>query len=128
MKSPPITLYFDGLCPLCSREIAYYRSRANGAPVTFVDITDPGFNAASHGIDLSRAHKVLHVKRGERILTGVDAAIAIWDAIPGYAWLARLARLPVLYGIMTLGYHVFALLRPYLPRRKAACESGVCSR
>lgn len=124
----PLILYYDGLCPLCSREIAHYRSRVHRGEVEFLDITNPTFDARSHGIDPQRIHRVMHARRGEKVLTGLDAFIAVWETVPGYAWLARLARLPVLYGVMNLGYHVFALLRPYLPRRKADCETGVCSR
>jgi len=124
----PLILYYDGLCPLCSREIAHYRARVHNGEVAFLDITDPTFHASTHGIDPQRVHKVMHAKRGEKVLTGLDAFIALWETVPGYAWLARLARLPVLYGVLILGYHVIALLRPLLPRRKVACETGVCSR
>lgn len=128
MSRIPLILYYDGLCPLCSREIAHFKRRVLHGEVSFLDITDPSFDAASHGVDPRRIHKVMHARRGEKVLTGLDAFIALWEIVPGYGWLARLARLPVLYGILTLGYFVFALLRPLLPRRKADCETGVCHR
>jgi predicted DCC family thiol-disulfide oxidoreductase YuxK len=128
MSQLPLILYYDGLCPLCSREIAHYRSRVHGEEVTFIDITDPAFDASTHGVEPRRVHKVMHARRGESLLTGLDAFIALWETVPGYAWLARLARLPVLYGILNLGYHIFALLRPLLPRRKLNCDTGTCGR
>src|SRR5262245_12314197 len=97
MKTIPLTLYYDGLCPLCSREIEHFRRCASGAPVSFVDITDPSFDAAAHGLDLRHALRVMHARQGDRLLAGLDAFIALWEAIPGYAWLARLARVPALY-------------------------------
>jgi predicted DCC family thiol-disulfide oxidoreductase YuxK len=129
MNRPPVTLYYDGLCPLCSREIAHYRKKAVGDALRFLDITDPQFDAAEHGLDATRIHRVMHVKVGDELRVGLDAFIAVWEAIPSYRWLARVARLPGLYGLLTLAYHFFAAVRPWLPRRKRLlCQSGTCQR
>ena len=125
----PLTLFYDGLCPLCSREIAHYRSKAEAGAVHFVDITDPAFEAAAHELDARRVHRLMHVKLGDEVRVGLEAFIALLEAIPAYRRLGRLARVPVLHGMLSLGYHAFALIRPWLPRRKrAACESGACRR
>ena len=94
-----------------------------------MDITDPVFDAAGHGLDPRRVHRLMHVKVGEEVRVGLEAFIALWDAIPAYRWVARLARLPGLHGLLALGYRAFAAVRPRLPRRKRpACESGTCRR
>jgi predicted DCC family thiol-disulfide oxidoreductase YuxK len=126
MKTAPLTLYYDGLCPLCSREMDHYRRHAGSAPVAFVDITEPGFDAAAHGLDPRRIHRVMHARQGDRLFTAVDAFIALWETLPGYTWLARLARVPALYELMKAGYHVFAFVRPWLPRRRRDCATGTC--
>ncbi|HEV3236866.1 MAG TPA: DUF393 domain-containing protein [Gemmataceae bacterium] len=128
MNGPLLTLYYDGLCPLCSREIAFYRKRVVDNAVVFEDITEPGFDAASRGLDPASIHQVLHVKTAQGdIRTGLEAFIAIWRVIPGFTWLARLAGLPLVHGLMTLGYAVFARFRPWLPRRaRNDCAEGRC--
>jgi predicted DCC family thiol-disulfide oxidoreductase YuxK len=127
MNRPPVTLYYDGLCPLCSREIAHYRKRAVGDSLRFIDVTDPKFDAAEQGLDAKRIHRLMHVKVGDELRIGLDAFIAVWDAIPNYSWLAKAARLPGLHALLNLGYHLFAAVRPWLPRRKRPfCESGTC--
>ena len=127
MKKLPLTLYFDGLCPLCAREIEHYRKRAEGAPIAFVDITDPLFDEKAHGLDLRHALRTMHARRGDRLLIGVDAFVALWESIPSYAWLARLAQVPALNEMARVGYWLFALLRPLLPRRRRQdCASGTC--
>ena len=127
MAAPTLTLYYDGLCPLCSREIAHYRTKVVDGGVHFLDITDPKFDAAGHGLDARRVRRLMHVKVGDEVRVGMDAFIALWDAIPAYRWLARLARIPLLHGLLTLGYHAFAAVRPWLPRRqRSSCESGTC--
>ncbi len=129
MTSEPITVFYDGLCPLCSREIAHYRKQVGSAPVAFVDIAGAEFDPVRHGIDLGRARQVLHVRVGADMRTGVDAAVAMWEAIPAYRWLARLTRLPGVYWLATIVYRVFAGFRPYLQRgRRHDCTSATCVR
>jgi predicted DCC family thiol-disulfide oxidoreductase YuxK len=128
MNTPPLTLFYDGLCPLCSREIAFYRRRLTGDDVRFVDITDPGFDAARHGLDPRGVHRILHVKVGEEVRTGLDAFIALWQRVPGFRRLARLAAAPGVHALLGAGYRAFALVRPWLPRRRRACEAGTCPR
>src|SRR5262249_12657363 len=120
MDTARLTLFYDGLCPLCSREIEHYRRHLAGTPADFVDITAAEFNAAAHGLDPQAVHRVMHVKVGDELRTGVAAFAAIWAAIPRYRWLARLARNPVGHGLMHLGYRAFARVRPWLPRRRRA--------
>jgi predicted DCC family thiol-disulfide oxidoreductase YuxK len=129
MNPPTLTLYYDGLCPLCSREMAHYRRRAAGDPsVVFLDITDPAFVPADHGLDRKRVQRLMHVKEGETLYTGIDAFLAIWRRVPGHGFLTWLASIPGVYWMMKGGYHAFAAVRPYLPRRKADCDTGACQR
>jgi ubiquinone biosynthesis monooxygenase Coq7 len=127
MQTKPVTVYFDGQCPLCSREIAHHRELTKCSEVSYVDIAAIDFNAASHGVDSRRVQEVLHVKVGDEMRTGIDAVIAMWDAVPAYRWLARLTRLPGVYSVARLGYWGFARFRPYLQRRqRRSCDSGTC--
>jgi len=131
MTTPPepLTLFYDGHCPLCSREIAHYRRKVVDDSVVFVDITDPSFDAAAHGVDARAVHRLLHVKVGDEVRVGTAAFVALWERLPAYRWLARLARTPGIRFLMNVGYRVFAAVRPWLPRRKGPqCETGVCRR
>lgn len=101
---------YNDTCPICSREIRHYDKLARAAdlPLTFDGLQD---HAERWGIDPDAAAQRLHVKRGETILTGFDAFVAIWEDIPRYRWLARLATLPVLRHIIAALYdHVAAPL------------------
>jgi predicted DCC family thiol-disulfide oxidoreductase YuxK len=129
MSATHLTLFYDGLCPLCSREIAHYRKHAPPDAVTFVDIAAPDFRAAGNGLDAVAVHRVMHVKLGEEVRTGVDAFTALWDAIPRYRWAARLARLPGVKLLLSIAYAAFARGRPLLARRQTPlCETGTCRR
>lgn len=129
MTTQPLTLFFDGLCPLCAREIAHYRKVDESGALEFVDIMDPGFEASAYGLDAGRIHREMHARRGNEVYVGVETFVAIWEALPRYRWAARLARLPGVNGLLRVGYAAFARLRPLLPRRKERlCGAGTCRR
>ncbi|MCI0457188.1 MAG: DUF393 domain-containing protein [Gemmataceae bacterium] len=129
MSATQLTLFYDGLCPLCSREIAHYRKHLPDEAARFLDITVPDFDARQHGLNADEVQRVMHVKVGEEVRTGVEAFIAIWEAIPRYRWAARFARLPILRPLLGLGYSLFARIRPLLPRRqRPGCSTGACRR
>jgi predicted DCC family thiol-disulfide oxidoreductase YuxK len=118
-------VYFDGLCHLCSREIDHYRRQTGSSGLKFVDITSSEFDARNEGLDAAKVHRELHVRRSDGSLaTGVDAFIAIWQILPKYHWLAKLAGITVVKAILGVGYRAFATIRPLLPRRKADCSTS----
>ncbi len=126
---PKRTIFYDGLCQLCSREIALFQRRATDGRLAYVDISRPEFDAARYGLDPVRANKHMHVRNEEtgEILVGVAALAAMWECVPGFRWLAYVTRLSGVRQLSGVGYAVFAWVRPWLPKRKRpACESGTC--
>jgi len=124
----PLTVFYDGSCIVCSREIDHYRQQAHGGKLRFVDISAPDFEPARHGRSSREFMAQMHVRdaRG-RYFLGVDSFPAIWEALPGagYHWLAKWIRLPGIHLLATLGYKLFARLRVFLPRRRD-CGQGQC--
>ncbi len=108
----PLTVLYDGACPLCRREIAHLQGlaqrQADGA-LCFVDIHQaPGCTAAERDVLLAR----LHVERADGTrLSGAAAFVAMWSRLPGWRWLARLARLPGMLALMEWAYRAFLHLR-----------------
>lgn len=127
-----LSVYYDGACILCSREIEHYRKLDRVQALRWVDIANPLFKAESEGLDPVRVQKVMHARRGDgTLVTGVEAFRAIWALLPRYRWAVGLSRLPGVKQALDVGYVCFATVRPWLPKRKsteAACESGVCHR
>lgn len=112
-------VYFDGACHLCSREINHYRKFSNHPVLEFIDIADPKFSAVAEGLDPVRVNREMHVRDEAGALHyGVDAFIELWRILPGYQRLSRWAKMPGINPILQVGYHAFARLRPYLPKRK----------
>lgn len=128
--SDPLRIYFDGLCPLCAREINVYRRRSHDGRIVFIDITEPSFSAEAEGLDPQEVHRRFHAKDGAgRLFSGPQAFVEIWKRVPGFSVAVRLAALPGASLAMEVGYFCFMHLRPLLPRlrREPACDSDRCA-
>ena len=125
-----ITVYYDGLCKVCSKEINHYRKQSGADAISFVDICSSNFDARSEGLDPARVHQVMHVRRQDGTLAvKVDAFIEIWSVLPRFKWLAKAARWSPVNAGLNLGYVGFTMIRPFLPRyaNPADCqESPYC--
>jgi predicted DCC family thiol-disulfide oxidoreductase YuxK len=120
-STAPITVFFDGACPVCRREVALYRRLAAPGAVCWTDIAPP--DALRHEtFGLDAALTLLHVRDGDGALRiGLDAHLLLWARLPGSRTLARvLVRSAPLRRVADAGYRWFTARRPGLVRRQAA--------
>lgn len=110
---PCLTVWYDGACPLCSREIAAMRRLDRERSIAFVDIADP---AQPCPIDRQQALARFHVREGERILSGAAAFGAMWRVLPALRWAGQLVRLRPVEYLLERCYRAFLLVRPKLQR------------
>ena len=104
-----ITVFYDGKCGLCSKEIDYYRVVAPSKVFNWQDVTETQEVLKAHGIGLSDALRLLHAVDGEgNVHIGVDAFLLIWRQLSGWRWLARLVSLPIVCSLAGLCYTLFA--------------------
>lgn len=117
-----LTVLYDGACPLCRREIALYQRSEADAPLCFLDVSDGG-QALPPGTTRDGLMKRFHVQSPDgRLLSGAEAFVLLWAALPGWRWLARAARLPGVLWLMERGYRFFLRFRPRLQRWAARWE------
>lgn len=86
----PLTLYYDGACPLCLGEMRNLMLRNVEGRLRFVDIADPAFQppAAPAPGRVALAQR-LHAQTVDgRWLSGVAVFIEMYDAV-GLSWVAR---------------------------------------
>jgi demethoxyubiquinone hydroxylase (CLK1/Coq7/Cat5 family) len=126
----PLTVFFDGSCPLCRREIAVYRGLNAARPVCFADVGDPAL-LPPPGITQEALKSRFHVRQADgRTVSGARAFLALWAVLPGWRWLARIGSLPGVTPLLEWGYQGFLRVRPAVQRRvvrweRAACSAGV---
>ena len=117
MVSPAsTTVYFDGSCPLCRREISVYRRAVSSAPIEWIDVSaNAGSELAgrSCGELMTRFH--VRTAQGE-MLSGAAAFVALWLLYPGWRWLGRFGSLPGMPPVLEVLYRGFLRLRPRLQR------------
>lgn len=110
-------IFVDGNCIVCDLEISHYKRIA---PELFeiVDISREGFNAAEFGLDPDAVQKTMHVFTPEgELRLGVDAFAHIWSRIEKYQLAGKIIQLPIIHPLAKIGYRIFAITRPYLPKR-----------
>ncbi|UAK25530.1 thiol-disulfide oxidoreductase DCC family protein [Sphingomonas nostoxanthinifaciens] len=108
-----LTVWHDGSCPLCRREISLIRRLDRRRAITFVDATD---GASACPLDRAEMLARFHAVEDGRMLTGAAAFAAMWRAIPMLRPLGLAARVPfVLTGLEWL-YGRFLSVRPSLQR------------
>jgi predicted DCC family thiol-disulfide oxidoreductase YuxK len=108
---PTCTVYYDGGCPVCSREIDFYRTRTADGTVNYVDVAATADNPAP---DLDRAAALarFHVRRADgTLVSGGRAFVALWGQVPALRVAARLAGIPPVPALLDLGYAGFLRIR-----------------
>lgn len=115
---PPrqIESYYNGACPVCRAEMDTYRRACerDGNAVLFVDVSQA--EAVSDHlrgeVSQDQALRRLHVRAADgTLVSGVDAFLVLWRAMPRMRWLAWFVSLPLIYSATTVLYdHVIAPL------------------
>jgi predicted DCC family thiol-disulfide oxidoreductase YuxK len=107
------TVYYDGGCPVCSREISFYQRRPGGEVFAWVDVTQADEAALGPGLSHAAALARIHVRRPDGgVVTGAAAFAEIWRGMPGLRWLGQLLAIPPFGALAELGYGVFLRARP----------------
>ena len=125
----PLTVYFDGSCPLCRREIDWYRRRPGSDDITWIDVSHEASAAGLPDIDRETALARFHVRLPDgSLVAGAPAFAELWRRLPGFRMLGGIARVPVIEPLLERLYRGFLRLRPALqrsfPERCEASDTG----
>lgn len=127
MTTWQIRIFFDGKCPLCTREIRLLRRLDRGrGRLGFEDISLPGFEAGVDGLDASALMDRIHgVLPDGTVVEGLEVFRRAYDAV-GLGWLLRPTGWPGLRHLADLAYATFARNRLRWTGRASSCEAGRC--
>jgi predicted DCC family thiol-disulfide oxidoreductase YuxK len=123
--SAPLEVFYDGGCPLCRREIGYYRRKAPTRSVRWTDVSVLSADDLPSGLTRERALARFHVRSAAdgRLRSGGAAFIALWRRVPGFRRLGRLLDNRAGRALMEAAYRAFLLVRPQAQRLVRRLES-----
>ncbi len=110
-----LTVWFDGGCPLCRREIAFMRRLDRRGAIDFVDVAAP-HAAPSCPVDRAALLARFHAREGGQVVSGAAAFAAMWRAVPLLRPLGVAARNPRVLALLERLYRRFLRVRPRLQR------------
>jgi predicted DCC family thiol-disulfide oxidoreductase YuxK len=118
-----IEVFYDGACPLCTREIQMLQRRNTRQRIRFVDIAAESFDASRIGLPWETLMDRIHGRLPDGTLVeGVEVFRRLYAAV-GFGPLVALTRLPGVTQLLDVAYHTFAKNRLRLTGR---CVAGAC--
>lgn len=114
---PEVTVYYDGACPLCRREISFYRDLKGADTIDWVNVAN--CNDENIPANVSRAQLLgrFHIQMPDQsVKSGAAAFVEIWKKLPAFQPFARLAQLPGAMPVLEFGYTIFLKFRPTIQK------------
>ncbi len=123
MTHEKTTIFYDGACSLCRKEISLLRKWDKRERIEFLDISPPdaaAFCPLPQGDMLAR----FHVRRGDGvIIDGAEAFTHAYAQIPGLSWVGAIGRFRPSRWLLNVAYAGFLKIRPSIQKmvnKKAA--------
>ena len=114
------SVFYDGACPLCRREIAFYRARRGAETIEWVNLASEGAPDGVCDVSRSALLRRFHVRDEDGLLhNGAQAFAELWLRLPGFRWAGRLARTRAGLLLLEPLYRIFLKIRPLLQRTAA---------
>lgn len=126
----PLTLFYDGTCPLCMMEMKQLMKRNSAKQLAFEDINVDDFSSRYPTFDKAALNARIHAmwSNGD-VITGLDVTYEAWRAV-GKGWVYAPLRWPLIKPLADWGYTKFAKHRYtisfLLTGKRRQCDSGVC--
>jgi len=94
IEKPRLSVYFDGSCPLCRREIALYLRNPHAHQLAWVGVSlGPQACDLGDGLSCAQAMARFHVRDAQgRLFSGAAGFSQLWRALPGRRWLGWVQR------------------------------------
>lgn len=133
ISSMPLSVWYDGQCPVCRQEVALYRRIDKRHLIDWIDIGTLSDEQVPPGKSRDELLGRFHARStsnngqhdgGDGYRTGVDAFAAIWRRLPGLNRLAFVFRTPGLRQLAQLAYLGFLKWQRRHRARRIAATTG----
>ena len=112
-----VQVFYDGACPICSREISLYRSLRGAGAIVWTDLSGAGQSELPSSIERIDALRRIHaIDANGQVVSGAQVFSLIWSALPQFRLLGFVSRLPLVNRGLDVLYWTFLKLLPPLRR------------
>jgi predicted DCC family thiol-disulfide oxidoreductase YuxK len=103
-----IEAFYDGACPLCTREVNFLRRIDRHGKIRFTNIAADDFRANDYGIDLNEFMTEIHGRLPDGTwVRGVEVFRRLYSAV-GCGPIVWATRLPLIRSLLDRAYSMFA--------------------
>ncbi|MBX2878688.1 MAG: DUF393 domain-containing protein [Granulosicoccus sp.] len=114
---PQLTVYYDGSCPLCQREIGFFKKREEPGKVNWIDICASSDQALGENLTRCDAMARFTVRNADgTLLSGAAAFSEMWKVTPGFKWLGNIAQFRPIQIALDNVYLGFLKIRPSIQK------------
>jgi len=130
MNIVKLTIFFDGGCPLCKREVDFLRSKNQKGYLNFIDINCYDFSLdLKYGITYKQAMDRIHALKSDgSVIKDIKVFQEAYSLI-GLGWIYAPTKLPVLDKVFEFIYRLWAKYRlkiTFRPSIEKLCSIRGC--
>ena len=124
----PLRVFYDGACPLCAREIAFYQKLTGASLIEWIDVSRTDVAELPGGLSRHDALARFHVQTSDGNLVNRAAAfVHLWSALPRFRLVGKTAQIPPILWILERLYNLFLPLRSQLQRSFVCRDKAHCA-
>jgi predicted DCC family thiol-disulfide oxidoreductase YuxK len=116
MSKETLKVFFDGECPLCRKEINFYKKISQDSQISWINIEGASFDAGTTGLSKDKLKARFHVMLNDEVYTGGYAFLQLWSFIPGFAWATKVLDKAFFPKLLDIVYDFFLIIRPTLQK------------
>ena len=108
-RTEEMEVFYDGDCPVCSREVAFLIRRKQLGDIRFTNILEMDTaQGARVGLSQDQLMERIHARLSDgSVIEGVEVFRRLYERL-GWCWLVAPTRWPILRTLCDLAYSLFA--------------------
>ena len=130
MNTAKLTIFFDGGCPLCKREIYFLQSRNKKGYLSFIDINTSDFYLdLKYGITYKQAMERIHALKSDGSLIKDIKVFQEAYTLIGLGWIYAPTKIPIFDKFIEFIYLIWAKYRlklTFRPSIEQLCDERSC--
>ena len=130
MNTAKLTIFFDGGCPLCKREVDFLQSRNQKGYLSFIDINNSDFYLDNkYGITYKQAMDRIHALKSDgSVIKDIKVFQEAYDLID-LGWIYAPTKIPIFDKFIEFIYRIWAKYRlklTFRPSIEKLCSEKGC--